>query len=406
MNLPVNAARTGAGMAIASILCVQLGLAVSVQLFDQVGPVGAAWLRLGWGGLILLSSSGRARGGSRGPRCWPASRSGSRRPASPHCSWPPWRGFPRTATRFGISRTTRDRRLRGRRGTRLWPLLAAAGVLLLTEPWHGGINPAGVAYALAAAVCWAVYILLTQRVGDEVSGLRGLAVSMPVAGIVATLVIVVAGLAGPAGTSVFGRLTWEVLAIGFGLAVLLPVIPYSLELLALRRLTTATFGTLMSLEPAVALIIGFVVLRQAPDPTAVAGVAFVIAASIGAERAGMRTERASDLDHGGGSVRSRRTALRQPTTPRRRAVRNRWRGARFGPRRTTRRLTSVRMTHMTIEPSILYFGTPIALLSTLNADGSANLAPMSSAWRWAGSSSWASAATARPSAISPSAPTW
>ena len=68
----------------------------------------------------------------------------------------------------------------------MWPALAAVGVLLLTEPWHGGTDPVGVAFALAAAVCWAAYILLTQRVGDEVAGLQGLAVSMPVAGLVAT----------------------------------------------------------------------------------------------------------------------------------------------------------------------------------------------------------------------------
>ena len=57
-------------------------------------------------------------------------------------------------------------------------------MLLLTEPWHGGVDPAGVGFALAAAVCWAAYIVLTQKVGDEATGLRGLAVSMPVAGLV------------------------------------------------------------------------------------------------------------------------------------------------------------------------------------------------------------------------------
>ena len=76
---------------------------------------------------------------------------------------------------------------RGRGGKKLWPALAAFGVVLLTEPWRGGADLAGVGFALASAVCWACYILLTQRVGDEVAGVRGLAVSMPVAGIVATL---------------------------------------------------------------------------------------------------------------------------------------------------------------------------------------------------------------------------
>jgi inner membrane transporter RhtA len=70
--------------------------------------------------------------------------------------------------------------------------------------------------------------------------------------------------------------------------VLLPVVPFSLEMLALRRLTTAAFGTLMSLEPAIALLIGLVALHQVPGVAAVAGIAFVVAAGIGAERSGAR----------------------------------------------------------------------------------------------------------------------
>jgi inner membrane transporter RhtA len=137
-----------------------------------------------------------------------------------------------------------------------------------------------VAFALAAAVCWAAYILLTQKVGDELTGLRGLAVSMPVAAVVASLV---------AGPSVVGHLTWDLVAIGLGLAVLLPVVPFSLELLALRRLTVDTFGTLMSLEPAIALVVGLVVLGQVPGPAGLAGIAFVVAAGVGVQRGGGRT---------------------------------------------------------------------------------------------------------------------
>jgi inner membrane transporter RhtA len=81
-----------------------------------------------------------------------------------------------------------------------------------------------------------------------------------------------------------------VLLVGLGLALLLPVIPFSLELLALRRLTTAAFGTLMSLEPAIALTIGFVLLGQSPDVLALVGVGFVVAAGIGAERTGARVD--------------------------------------------------------------------------------------------------------------------
>jgi inner membrane transporter RhtA len=167
------------------------------------------------------------------------------------------------------------------RGGRMlaWPVLAAVGVVLLTEPWQGSVDVAGVALALGAAVCWAAYILLTQAVGDELTGLHGLAVSLPVAGLVATVV---------AGPGAFSSMTWELALVGLGLAVLLPVVPFSLEMLALRRLTTSAFGTLMSLEPAIALVMGLVLLHQVPGLWPVLGVGFVVAAGIGAERTGAR----------------------------------------------------------------------------------------------------------------------
>jgi inner membrane transporter RhtA len=137
-----------------------------------------------------------------------------------------------------------------------------------------------VLYALAAAVCWGSYILLTQRVGDGVEGINGLAVSMGVAAVFSTLVV---------GSSVIPRVTPEILLFGIGLAILLPVIPFTLELLALRRLTTASFGTLMSVEPAFGMVVGFLVLSQAPGWAGVAGICLVVAAGIGAARAGART---------------------------------------------------------------------------------------------------------------------
>ena len=173
---------------------------------------------------------------------------------------------------------------RGRGGRRLlWPGLAAVGVLLLTHPWQGGASLAGVACALGAAACWACYILLTQAVGDEVAGLQGLAVSIPVAALVATAV---------AGPGVIPALTPHLVLAGLGLALLLPVVPFSLEMYALRRLTTAAFGTLMCLEPALALIAGFALLGQVPRAWSLAGVAFVVAAGVGAERTGARSARA------------------------------------------------------------------------------------------------------------------
>jgi inner membrane transporter RhtA len=178
---------------------------------------------------------------------------------------------------------------RSRGIARCWALLAAAGVLCLTHPWTGSVDLTGVVLVLGAAACWAAYILLTQRVGDAVSGIGGLALSMPVAAVIATLV---------AGPEVFGKLTPELVLAGLGLAILLPVVPFTLELLALRRLNAGSFGTLMALEPALATVIGLVVLHQVPNAFAVVGVGLVVAAGIGAERSGARTTEAfDDRDH-------------------------------------------------------------------------------------------------------------
>ena len=80
----------------------------------------------------------------------------------------------------------------------------------------------------------------------------------------------------------------NIMLIGIGLAILLPVVPFALELMALRKLTTAAFGTLMALEPAFAMVVGLVVLHQIPGPLGVLGMAFVVTAGIGAARAGAR----------------------------------------------------------------------------------------------------------------------
>ncbi|WP_252443793.1 EamA family transporter [Pseudonocardia humida] len=280
--MTATSSRTGASLAIAAMACVQLGLAASVGLLDQLGADGVAWLRLAWAG-VLLAVVVRPR------PSWFTRSSFLACVALGLVTGALTMLFMAAVARLPLGTASALEFLgplavavaRGRGGARrlLWPALAAVGVLLLTEPWHGTADPLGVAFALAAAVCWAGYILLTQRVGDEVTGVRGLAVSMPVAGLLATAV---------AGPSMFGELTVELLVAGLGIAVLLPVIPFCLELLALRRLTTAAFGTLMSLEPGIALVVGLVVLHQVPGAAAVVGLAFVVAAGIGAERTGAR----------------------------------------------------------------------------------------------------------------------
>ncbi|HYH72344.1 MAG TPA: EamA family transporter [Nocardioides sp.] len=279
-------ARTGATMAVGSMLLVQLGLAASVGLIDDIGAAGAAWLRLFWAGILLLVlvrprlrdysaealRAGTALGVATAGVTLLFMAAVARLPLG-------------TASALEFLGPLTIAVVRSRGAGRGWALLAAAGVVCLTQPWTGDADPLGVAFALGAAVCWAAYILLTQRVGDAVSGLGGLAISMPVAALVATVV---------AGPGVVGDLTPELLLVGLGLAILLPVVPFALELLALRRLTTGAFGTLMALEPAFALIIGFLALSQVPNGLAVGGILLVVAAGVGAERSGARTESVLD----------------------------------------------------------------------------------------------------------------
>jgi len=281
-DMTTNHVRTGVLMATGSMVCVQIGLALSIGLMDRIGAEGSAWLRLAWAGLILLVVV-RPR-----PSAFTRSTflacvllgvvtagvtmlfmaSVDRIPLG-------------TAAALEFLGPLGVAVARGHSRHRfIWPGLAAVGVVLLTDPWAGTVDPIGVLYALAAALCWAAYILLTQHVGDGVDGINGLAVSMPVAGVVATLV---------AGPTVLAKMTPDILVIGVGLAVLLPVVPFALEMMSLRRLTTATFGTLMALEPAFAMIVGLVVLHQIPGPGGVFGIGLVVAAGVGAARTGARS---------------------------------------------------------------------------------------------------------------------
>ncbi|MFY9917713.1 MAG: EamA family transporter [Mycobacterium sp.] len=277
-----NQARTGAFMAMGSMLCVQVGLAIAVTLIDRIGVEGAAWLRLAWAGVLMLVIV-RPRPAAFTRSTFLACVALGVVTASVTML------FMAALDRIPLGTASALEFLgplgvavaNGKGGARLWwPGLAGLGVVLLTEPWRGTVDPVGVAYALAAAACWACYILLTQHVGDEVAGIKGLAVSMPVAGLVATVVV---------GPSVFERMTPEILLIGIGLAIMLPVIPFALEMLALRRLTTAAFGTLMALEPAFAMIVGLLILHQVPGSAGVVGICLVVAAGIGAARTGARS---------------------------------------------------------------------------------------------------------------------
>ncbi len=278
---PRTSARSGTLMALGSMSCVQLGLALSVHLFGDVGPLGAAWLRLAWAAVILLAAVRPRPWRFRRPVLLATVALGIATAGATMLFMVAVARLPLgTASALEFLGPLGVAVARGGRRALLWPGFAAAGVLLLTHPWQGSLNLVGIASALGAAICWAAYIMLTQAVGDEVAGLQGLAVSIPVAALATTLV---------SGPAVIGELTPHLLLAGFGLALLLPVIPFSLEMYALRRMTTSAFGTLMCLEPAIALVAGLALLGQVPEVWSLAGVAFVIAAGLGAERSGART---------------------------------------------------------------------------------------------------------------------
>ncbi|WP_370062320.1 DMT family transporter [Mycobacterium sp. MAA66] len=280
-------ARNGALMALASTMSVQLGAAVAALQIAALGAPGVAWLRLAWAGVLMLVIVR--------PRTASFTRS-----ALINCT-----ALGVATAGFTLLFTAAVARIplgtasaleflgplavavaKGSGRNRiLLPGLAAIGVVLLTQPWAGAVDPLGVLFAIGSAGCVAAYILLTQRVSDEVSGITGLAVSIPVAAIIATAV---------AAPLALHRLTPHLLLVGLGLAILLPMVPFALEMQALRRLSAASFGTLMSLEPAAAMLMGLTILHQVPRPPAMVGLVLVVLAGIGAARAGSRRAAAAE----------------------------------------------------------------------------------------------------------------
>src|SRR3954452_20835260 len=156
----------------------------------------------------------------------------------------------------------------------VWAALAAAGIVLLANP--GGsdsLETLGLVFVLIAAGCWAAYILIAQRAGRVFPGSHGVAMAM----VVATLVPLVPGIADAGST----LLEPQWLALGCAVGVLSSAIPYSLETEALRRIPANVFGVLMSMEPAVAALAGFVVLGQDLGLRELVAIGLVVAASAG-----------------------------------------------------------------------------------------------------------------------------
>lgn len=159
----------------------------------------------------------------------------------------------------------------------VWVALAATGVVLLArDDGSGRVTLAGVAFALVAAAAWAGYILLSAATGARLAGSSGLAI----ASVVGSALILPVGIT-TAGAEL---LRPEILLLGVAIGLLSSVIPYSLELEALRRMPAQLFGVLMSLEPAAAALVGLVVVGEILALLEWLAVGLVVIASLGATR--------------------------------------------------------------------------------------------------------------------------
>lgn len=264
----------GTGLVVASVASVQFGAAVAAKLFPLVGPLGTVTLRLIGAALVLVVLSRPWR------RRWTRAEIGA-------------------SMLFGAVFTAMNATLylaierlplatvvtleflgpltvaivtAATWWTRIRAVPAAAGVLLLGGSLSGG-DLGGVVYALVAACCWATYIVLSGRIGRTGTGLAGLGL----ASVFGAIVMLPIGVLS-AGTTLFHPGT---VAVGLAVGVLSSAIPYSLDLLALRRLPTAVFGVLTSLNPAVAALAGLIVLGEILAGGQLGGIALVMLASVG-----------------------------------------------------------------------------------------------------------------------------
>ncbi len=262
-------------LVIGGIISVQVGAAIAKGLFPILPPTGMVWLRLLTSAVILwVIGRPRLRDRSRAD-LWVALGFGVCLAAM---NWSIYQSFARIP--LGVAVTFEflgplsvaiisSRRLRDL----LWVVLAAAGVILLGFTPHG-ITLIGVLFALAAGAAWAGYIVFNRETGRRWPGISGLAVASAVGAI---------GLAVPAIVETGAQLLQaKALILGLAVGLLSSVIPYSLELKALRRIPAGVFGILMSMEPAAAALAAMIILGEFLTGRQWIAVACVIAASVGA----------------------------------------------------------------------------------------------------------------------------
>jgi inner membrane transporter RhtA len=271
-------------MVLVGIVSVQFGAGLADRLFGQVPPAAVTGLRLWTSALAMSAIAGRAL--PRSLRDLKERRAfGDAAVAIPFglalgvMNFSIYQAFARIP--LGVAVTIEflgplavavagSRHLRDLG----WVVLAAAGVVLLTQGGHGRLNLAGIGFAGLAAVSWAAYIVLSSATGRRFPGSTGLAIAMVVSGIVVTPPALIAG-----GSAMFRP---AVLVTGAAIGILSSVIPYRLELESLRRMPMRLFGVWMSAEPAVAALIGLVMLGQHLTALEWLAVCCVMAACAGA----------------------------------------------------------------------------------------------------------------------------
>jgi inner membrane transporter RhtA len=263
-------------LVLGAISSVQVGAAFAKTLFDELGVGGTVFLRILFAAIVLaLIWRPRLAGHGRGD-LWLAVAFGLTLGAMNFAFYSALDRIPLgIAVTFefvgplGVAVAGSRRPL-----DLLWVALAAAGILLLSDFGSTDLDGLGVALAMLAGGFWAAYILLSARVGGAFPGGGGLALAM----IVASVMLLPVGV-GDAGADL---LVPSILAAGAAVAILSFVIPYSLEMEALRRMPAGVFGVLMSLEPAAGALAGLIVLSEGLAAREVVAILLVIAATAGA----------------------------------------------------------------------------------------------------------------------------
>lgn len=265
-------------LAVTSIVSTQIGAGIAKHLFASIGPGGTVLLRIGYAAVLLLILRRPRLTGHTRAAYLTAILFGVNLAAMNFCFYEALNRIP-----LGIAVTLEfigplGVAVAGSRRALdlLWVGLAATGIVLLA-PWGGlRFDLLGMGLALVTAALWAAYILLSPRVGRAFPGSSGLVIAL----VVGTILLLPIGLNGT--TAALGRP--DVLLGGLAVGVLSSVITFSFEMAALQRMEARVFGVLMSIEPAIGALVGLVVLGQTLGPRAIAAIACVVVASIGAAR--------------------------------------------------------------------------------------------------------------------------